>query len=1333
MVEVIIAMAVFSLIATTLIGGAISGQQGLLSSGDIFEAHMLAQEGVEAVRAIRDRAYNELHLAQSGVSTSTNAGWSFLGEGTNETIGKYLRTITFSGVCRDGSDDIATCPATYTDPHTKQVTVTVSWVSPYGKARNVERKVFLSNWDSLVWEQTDWVGGSGQTVWSDSTKYDVDDGNVDVSVAGQVTLASSGESCGVQTWPFTTAGNYTYTTTSIEVTGGVAQLVNQASDSITGISDAFIDSYEFETADISVPHMVQVDSDTYVVAHTDVQQDGWLRTLTISATGSITKSVVDSYEYDTVQGLDASVIKIDSNTFAIAYVGASSRGWVKTIDIDSAGEIASSVTDSLQFDGTTASVPDIVHVSGNVYAIAYKGPGNDGFVKTMTIDSAGDISNSVIDTLEFDMSDGDDPDIIGIDSDTIAIFYEGSMSDGFVVTADIDGSGDISNSVVDSYEYDTQQGSEPSVVKIDSDTFAVAYRGWENDGWMRTLTINSAGSITKSSVDSLEFDTSDGYEPSLIEPRDGYVVVHYRGVGDDGFAKLVTVDDAGDISNVIDTLEFDTMNTFTPSVVVIASDSMCVAYQGVDSDGFVGCLSLTSSVSYDSDEPSISPTSAFTPSTVDTWSGFTEVATKNGGEVYYQLSSDGGSNWDYWNGSAWASAGATNWNSASDVNTQISTYTTSTQSIMFKAFLSSDGSQLVQLDAVSVECALSNEWPFLQASNYVYATTSIEVTGGFAQLSLQDVGDPQNVADAETDSVEIDLEIGEHPSIVHVAGDIYAVAYEGPGNDGFISTISISGDGSVGDAIIDKIEFDTSLALRPSLVQIDSDTYAVAYTSDGNDGWLKTVTIDSSGNIADTVVDSYEYDASHGIEPEMMKVDSDTYVIAYQGPQFDGFAVSITIASDGTITKSIVDSLEFDTSNASHPSIVSVDSNTFAVAYQGNFSDGFVVSFDIDGSGNISNSVTDSLEFDTSDGITPSMTSIDSDTFAVAFEGPQNDGFVKTFDIDASGNISNSVIDSYEFNATQGLNPRIAYVDEGYVAIAYEGPGNDGFLDLIPISDSGTISAKLDSFEFNVSAGYDPDIIVVGTWHVVVVYETTSQNGRMMTVVINGENPPYATSTPAIYPSSSLSVSGVNQWQGFDAVAVKNGGEVYYQLSSDNGSTWNYWNGSGWAVAGAGNYNVDTVIDANIGAFTTSTQQISFRAFLSGNGQQQVKVDRVVIHYLEDSGGSGFASTGILTSSAFNMGDSSPVFVIEWDESVPSCSPACDIELEFSVAPDNGGSPGTWGSWYGVSGAGTTFVQPYGTLLSTDLNHKQWMRYRATLTGDGDDTPILQAVRVYYR
>ena len=125
-----------------------------------------------------------------------------------------------------------------------------------------------------------------------------------------------------------------------------------------------------------------------------------------------------------------------------------------------------------------------------------------------------------------------------------------------------------------------------------------------------------------------------------------------------------------------------------------------------------------------------------------------------------------------------------------------------------------------------------------------------------------------------------------------------------------------------------------------SIVQIDSDTYAVAYTGKFLDGFITTFTIPSNGSSI-TEVASLEYNTSDASYNSLVKVDSDNFVLAYSGPDEDGFIVSFTISSNGSsITQ--VESIEHDTDKGRHNSLVQIDTDTYALAYEGLNSDGSV-------------------------------------------------------------------------------------------------------------------------------------------------------------------------------------------------------------------------------------------------------------------------------------------------------------------------------------------------------------------------------------------------------
>ena len=115
--------------------------------------------------------------------------------------------------------------------------------------------------------------------------------------------------------------------------------------------------------------------------------------------------------------------------------------------------------------------------------------------------------------------------------------------------------------------------------------------------------------------------------------------------------------------------------------------------------------------------------------------------------------------------------------------------------------------------------------------------------------------------------------------MVHVTGNIYALAYTGDGLDGFIKTFSIPADGSTITQLA-VLEHDTNMSEYNSLVQVDADTYVLAYAGNGSDGFIKTFTISSDGATITQVAVS-EHDGYQGESNSLVKVDSDTYALAY--------------------------------------------------------------------------------------------------------------------------------------------------------------------------------------------------------------------------------------------------------------------------------------------------------------------------------------------------------------------------------------------------------------------------------------------------------------------
>ncbi len=378
-------------------------------------------------------------------------------------------------------------------------------------------------------------------------------------------------------------------------------------------------------------------------------------------------------------------------------------------------------------------------------------------------------------------------------------------------------------------------------------------------------------------------------------------------------------------------------------------------------------------------------------------------------------------------------------------------------------------------------------------------TTSVTITS-----NASGGGDIGSINKTVIDRFDFDGAYCNTPDMIHVSGNIYAIAYNGPANDGFVKTVEIALDGSITNSAIDTLEFDTSDCYNPNIIFVSNNIYAIAYRGPSNDGFIKTVSIASNGDIGNSVIDTLEFDTSDCYEPDITFVSGIYYAIAYRGPASDGFLKTVTIAANGDISNAAIDTLEFDPSNCYEPDIIYISPTYFAIAYRGVSNDGFLKTVTIAANGDIGNSVIDTLEFDTSDGAYPYIMNISGNTYAIVYTGSSSDGFIKTMTISGVGDISNSVISSFEFDPANGQEPQIIHIVGNTFAIAYDGPQNDGYLITLPIEPNGTIPGTItDTFEYDTSNGYFPDIVAISEGIVAIAYDIPSSRGKLVTIGVN--------------------------------------------------------------------------------------------------------------------------------------------------------------------------------------------------------------------------------------
>jgi len=130
-IEVVLAAGLFGLIITALTSILVYGEESSALAGQRARAVFLAEEGMEAVRNIRDENFANLTDGNYGLQVSSNQ-WAL--SGVSDTIDVFTRQINISTV----------------DPNRKAITSTVLWQQNSQRIGLVVLTTRLTNWKQAV-------------------------------------------------------------------------------------------------------------------------------------------------------------------------------------------------------------------------------------------------------------------------------------------------------------------------------------------------------------------------------------------------------------------------------------------------------------------------------------------------------------------------------------------------------------------------------------------------------------------------------------------------------------------------------------------------------------------------------------------------------------------------------------------------------------------------------------------------------------------------------------------------------------------------------------------------------------------------------------------------------------------------------------------------------------------------------------------------------------------------------------------------------------------------------------------------------------------------------
>jgi len=344
------------------------------------------------------------------------------------------------------------------------------------------------------------------------------------------------------------------------------------------ITRPYLSRFQLDTAGYT-PVMANAGGEIYAAAYCDEAGRLILKTISIDAAGLIDPVTLETLTVAN-SGYEPDIIQISEGIVAMVFRGASNKGYLTVIRINSDGTIGGMVVQPQAIVNNSAYTPVIIHVESEYYVVAYRGPCDKGYLQTVMINSAGALLNGNVSNYSF-TGTLFEPAMVKLEGSNYAVAYRGLSNLGYLATFSINQNGVISHNVISSLSFSSGPAYTPQIVLTAPGITAVAYRGTGNQGYLTTLAIDSQGIIASPALDTQVFDSTAGFEPFIGIISGTVFAIFYRGSGNDGTIKTINNESDGSIGAApVDSYVFDSAGGYEPYFIYISDSRYAAVYRG---------------------------------------------------------------------------------------------------------------------------------------------------------------------------------------------------------------------------------------------------------------------------------------------------------------------------------------------------------------------------------------------------------------------------------------------------------------------------------------------------------------------------------------------------------------------------------------------------------------------------------------------------------------------------------------------------------------------------------------------------------------------------------
>lgn len=303
---------------------------------------------------------------------------------------------------------------------------------------------------------------------------------------------------------------------------------------------------------------------------------------------------IATHTFDSTWGSTASLTQILDNLHCIAYSGPAEDGWSKSILITAAGAISEPASNTLEWLDANAQHMRSVLRPSDVHVICYHDEPDAAFIEAVIVNADGTLSQHANHGAQFAAEDCFYYRPIHIAGNTVAIAYGRFTGQAFIITWSVTDEGAVAASQIQDFEFTPSFGNFCDIQRVTDNVFVVSFQTTANVGHARSVNITDLGAISYTAYGAVSICAQMYSFPNMVKLKDNVFVAVCRGPDLDGWAAVFQCSDAGEVTVPTNNLfEFDIARCENPRLIRISDDIFAVIYALNGSQGYIKTIRCT--------------------------------------------------------------------------------------------------------------------------------------------------------------------------------------------------------------------------------------------------------------------------------------------------------------------------------------------------------------------------------------------------------------------------------------------------------------------------------------------------------------------------------------------------------------------------------------------------------------------------------------------------------------------------------------------------------------------------------------------------------------------